>query len=272
MKTLLFFFLVSTVYANPPSSKSQFCQQAAMPGFFVGLSFEPENRMSFRNQGGFLGGGVCWWHSLLQRSAFYLSVFNPELPKPTKAQAQQIVLALASQKYVVEIPGYANFNEFTKDWQNVIQRILNRWQLADGFLRQKWLDHIFKPVSYNPEKFEKQMKAIAYQVQSNRITWTMLKLEGFIVAHAWLITEAIPEIDGIAFTYIDSNYPGKTLKQKYTYGSKTLPTRYGNTAPYLGRTSDFERIDYAIQNYCTNGIEASQMPHLTIEDLNNSFN
>src|SRR5438270_754213 len=54
---------------------------------FLSAGFSPSQRLSFGNTGGIAHGGVCWWHSRFQRAAIYLTIFRPDLPKPSHRKA-----------------------------------------------------------------------------------------------------------------------------------------------------------------------------------------
>ena len=118
--------------AMAPQVKEEFCENMKEPDYFKQLILDQRNRLSFRNAGGFFNGGVCWWYSLLVQKQIYLTVFKPELPKPTKKQVREIFSKYVDGNEVVEVPGYKNFYEFSLDWHKVLQKKLNDWQATDG--------------------------------------------------------------------------------------------------------------------------------------------
>ncbi|MCC6276838.1 MAG: hypothetical protein IT289_02855, partial [Oligoflexia bacterium] len=122
-------FAQSTV-VQPPRSKDEFCQLRKDPNYFFRLAHEKENQMAFENYGGAFDGGVCWWHSLFQRSSLYLSVYRPDQARPNLDTAKKIIHSIATNGRVVEIPGYRNFLEFSRDWEDQIQYKLQKWQLV----------------------------------------------------------------------------------------------------------------------------------------------
>ena len=132
--SLTFAFLMSSMISS--ISLADYCKQSADLSFFKAQAYQTENHLGVTNHGGLFNGGVCWWHSLFQRSALYLTVFLPNQPKPNADQIEDIVHAIAAGKQVVEIPGYQNILEFSLANWPVIQKKLEEWQLVDGFLKR----------------------------------------------------------------------------------------------------------------------------------------
>ena len=235
---------------HAPQSHNEFCLVAGNLDNFKQIAADDDNRLSFKNAGGIFGQGVCWWHSRFQRSATYLSVFRPDLSKPTLAQAKDIIHAIIHNDYVVEIPGYSNLADFSKDWHQDIQRSLNRWQLRDSTLRFAWVRGLWNSPYGNAAKLQGIMEALDEQVEKeSRITYLKLQLKG-IPSHAWLVIgmEELPS--GYDLQIIDSNFP-ELVHYKYTYGDTDFTYgKYGNFVPYVEQTQDFTKITTAIHNYC----------------------
>ena len=249
MSTLL--FLAHSSFANTsPQSHNEFCLEAGNLDNFKQIASEADNRLSFKNAGGIFGEGVCWWHSRFQRSATYLSVFRPDLSKPTLAQARDIIHTIIHNNYVVEIPGYANLADFSTDFHEEIQKALNRWQLRDATLRFAWVRGLWNSPYGDAAKLQAIMEKLDEQVEKDsRITYLKLQLKG-IPSHAWLVIgmEEIPS--GYELQIIDSNFP-ELVHYKYTYGDTSFSYgKYGKFFPYVEQTKDFTKITTAIHNYC----------------------
>src|SRR6476620_3641879 len=73
------------------------------------LISDVSSRVAFKNQGGFFNGGVCWWHSRLQRSSAYLVKFAPSEVRPSGPELDFILHSLRVMNKVVTIPGYSDF-------------------------------------------------------------------------------------------------------------------------------------------------------------------
>ena len=195
------------------------------------------NRLSFSNSGGLFNGGVCWWHSRLQRSAFYLTSFQPQLPKPNKKELKYILRKLRYMNRKVQIPGFKNFAEFSNFYQMEIQKLLNHWQIYDGFIYQQWIRGLSgsaKDVSSNSYKM--RMNKLYERFQSQKfLPWVMLQLPG-IESHAYLIIGMIRTARGYNLEVIDSNRPTQTVR---------IVDRYSQ-ALYLGFESDIHKIQKAL--------------------------
>ena len=91
-----------------------FCAERSNdPHALQSLISQRDNQLGFVNQGGLFGGGVCWWHSRFTRSAAYLAVFDPSLPRPSDEDAKKIISRLRDRKGVTLIPGFRNLFEFS---------------------------------------------------------------------------------------------------------------------------------------------------------------
>ncbi len=229
--------------------KQRFCESAANRDQAEVIA-QSENRIAFKNDGGLLNEGVCWWHSRLQRSATYLAVFRPELPKPDLNQVQKILAQLKDLSSVVEIPGFQNFNEFTLQWHSAIQTFLNQWQLEDGIVYSAWIRGLAGSHQGNPEKLQATLLKVQRQVQvDRRISYLKLKFKKF-GAHAWLVysVESVPL--GLKLGVIDSNFL-KPVEYLYHWGDPLIrSTAYGDFMPYLEQSDDFTPIERAVEQYC----------------------
>lgn len=189
---------------------------------------------------------VCWWHSRLQRAAAYLSVHLPHKEKPTHSQVEQILHALIDSERVVEIPGYSNFYDFTKENESIIQNFLNDWQFRETFLNFSWVRGLSGKSELSADQLSDRMDEIYYHVEIlKRATYVKLQKGGF-PAHALLILSLQPKDDGYSVKFIDSNFPGSTQSATYTYGN----TQFEKGVPYIEYIQDHHNIELAINRYC----------------------
>ncbi len=212
----------------------------------------PMNRIAFKNTGGIFDGGVCWWHSRLQRSATYLVRFAPEKAKPSTAQVNAILFSLRNMNKVVTIPGYKDFNSFTNDYQEQTQKMLNRWQRFDGVINHEWQRGISGHSSLPAADLEKQMQSVfEFYKNSPLPIWVMAQIKG-ISSHAFLIIDMKQVSRGFDFHVIDSNHPGIIGLVQYEYGQTSLREvgqKY-SFVPYVGFQNDFRLISAALKTQC----------------------
>ena len=245
--------LVTTLSAH--AGDPGFCTRSKAD--LLNLFSQAGNRMGFQNDGGLGDGGVCWWHSRLQRSSIYLAQYAPEKPKPTEAAATEMVRALAFFSRVVEIPGYSNFSTFSIDYKTVIQKELNHWQLRDGFINQQWIRGISGNYTLPADVLHQHMDHIhAAFLNSQAGIWVMVQLKG-IGSHALLVIGMEKTENGYTLSAIDSNYPDITRIFNYQIGDHSIDLGINGDhqlseafTPYLGFQRDFLRINTAIRHYC----------------------
>lgn len=243
------------------TTKKEFCDDSKNSDYFKSLMYSVENQIAFRNSGGLLNGGVCWWHSMLTRNAQYLTVYKPEMPKATTAQAQKILQYLSAVRGVVEIPGYNNFYEFTRDHSNVVQEALDAWQIADGGFGLGFIRGLSGSHTVDPRELEEMMDDTYKEVKNkNRIVYQKLQIEG-IASHAWLVVDMEKTADGYVLEVSDSNYNG-IYKTTYHRGATQMGDY--NSVPYTSRNSvDYNSYEWAIKQYCKY--------NKTAEDLDRNF-
>ncbi|RYZ82914.1 MAG: hypothetical protein EOP06_20890 [Proteobacteria bacterium] len=227
----------------------------------------------FRNSSGPMRTGLCWWHTKLQRASLYLAVFNqPMQAKPTRVQAMQILQNLAQLKSVQSIPGYNNWNQFTRDYAKEVEFYLGRWEMTDTLQMQ-----FVKGIRFNQGTTKAALAEIEKQVLVyKRIPYVMTKLKGF-EAHSWLVTEVSQDLP-LTYRVIDSNFNplpifyepySDTTHAKYprdeSYSTRSGRTEktaasdrvqmsfYGDRGPmtfYMQNEKDFEAMSSAISRHC----------------------
>lgn len=216
------------------------------------LLAQPENRLDFKNRGGLFGGGVCWWHSRLQRSSLYLARFAPDRPKPDLNQIKQIIYSLKKMNRVVVIPGYSDFLSFSHDHQRSIQNMLEFWQKEDGLLNFQWLRGISGRYVLPAKELEERMHMIyrIYQ-QSPSPLWVMAQMKG-ITSHSYLIRQIEVLPSGYVLEVVDSNKPKELRYARYQFGDQSLLVDGSkkNFIPYVGFQEDFRRIAGSLAAYC----------------------
>jgi hypothetical protein len=250
MKTLLIVMLFCVTL--PMSFASSFCERNVHD--ITDLLADVSNRIDFKNQGGLFNGGVCWWHSRLQRSSIYLTRFAKKAPRPNAKQMKQILLALKNLNQVVVIPGYENFNSFTQENQKAVQSLLDLWQREDGFLNFEWMRGLSGHSSLPPREMEAQMQKLYHYYQTSPVpVWVMAQMKG-IIAHSFLIRHMEVTPDGFDLEVIDSNKPKELRMIHYQVGDQTIVFEGSKIpfVPYVGFQEDFNRLGQAIKNHCKN--------------------
>jgi hypothetical protein len=213
----------------------------------------PSSRISFTNNGGLFNGGVCWWHSRLQRASVYLVEFRPKLSPPSSYNAYKIVSSLRDMNKVVVIPGYSDFESFTRDHKLVTQKMLNVWQKIDGFLNFQWIRGISGQSSLDPFEMKRRMDTVYdYFTQTSVPVWLMAQIKG-ITSHSLLLLDMTQRLNGYDLTIIDSNHPLETLKIEYHIGDESLKNDNYSFVPYVGFQNDFSKIYGTLSKSCKSG-------------------
>ncbi len=238
-------------------SRGEYCAKIKDSEYIKSLAYNPNNQHSYSNNGGLANGGVCWWHSMLQRNALYLAVYLPNEPKPSKYEARILISDLIIAGAVVEIPGYSNFFDFTKDFSDEIQSALDTWQLTDGGLMFGWVRGVSGQTKVSPKELKKMMDESYDLVKNkNQIIYQKLQIPG-ITSHAWLVVDMtkLQEQDGYALEVVDSNYPGHVKRVNYYNGDVDISYSGWTFVPYTSRNSfSFSGYETAAKQYCRLGI------------------
>lgn len=266
--TLAFFWSRSKSDFKNDQEKARFCAKSDKESIQRRF-FEDAERMAFANGNYGLGNaGVCWWHSRFQRNALYLANYRPNDPRPSEKEAKKIIKAIKKGKKVVNIPGFSNLREFSNAYRDIIIRELEKWQLVDGFLKQKWIQGISGSTS-SARDMEREMDKIYDRVKNQKeITYVSMQLPGIYANHALLVGDIIRTDNGYRMQTIDSNYPSRTITYEYTYGQENFQVQspgsnatYGVGAgepfvPYVQEESEEEKISNVITDVCDpeNGI------------------
>jgi hypothetical protein len=235
-------------FINTPGLASPLCGRTNSD---LTSAFEaPGNRIAFKNNGGLFNGGVCWWHSRLQRSSVYLAQFDPQQARPTMREAQRILDHLIHLDSVVTIPGYRNFHEFSADFQPLIQEKLNQWQVRDGFLSQQWIRGLYGRPRLSPRGLRERMKRIFSRFKRAKPgLWVMAQYPG-ITSHALLLIGMKPTEKGFLLRAIDSNLPSGIREIEYSPGDRSLELGGSEFIPYAGFETDQRKIQNVLARHC----------------------
>ncbi len=244
----------TSVQASDAVSRESFCNLDRQD--FIAEFAETPNRLGFENPAGKLDMGVCWWDSMFQRSAIYLTVFRPELPRGTFSETSRLIHEIIKMQNVVEIPGYSDLLSFSTDYRTEITRQLSNWQLEDGFIKQSWILDLSlgNDVARANVLSQKMDKIYNEFSQNNFVPFVRLKL-GRVVSHALLIIDIAPLAGarGYQMQVIDSNLSRRTETVTYRYGDTSLALPEDDISEFIpteGHDFDFQLIRNAINNYC----------------------
>lgn len=242
--------VASTQAASTATSKSEFCQNNKRQFHHRNLLLEMESRIAFRNQGGFFGGGTCWWHSRFTRNAAYLTIFRPELERPSKEDTYKIIHKIRLGKEVVTVPGYTDLFEFTYANEELVQKQLNAWQRHDSLVNMGWLQGLIGGTKNSPKKFKKKMDKLYKRVVDGDIVYQVLQLKG-VLAHAWLVVDMEKTEKGYDLAVVDSNYPMSTNLYQFEEGMESFDyDGWGSFIPYTYKKSELKRIKRIGTKFC----------------------
>lgn len=264
MKYFLLIFLMSLSF---PSLSNTFCKRDN--AHIRELLEDSESRISFKNRGGLINGGVCWWHSRMQRSSIYLAQFAPARNKPTSQEALNILWKLRNMNEVVVIPGYDNFFNFSTDYEKEMQSVLEAWQRFDGFYNFQWLRGISGKHSLPPEIMEKRMEVVFNAYKSSPAPlWIMAQIKG-ITSHSFLINRMQKIESGYVMDLIDSNKPKVITEVRYQFGDMVLrePNAKYSFVPYVGFQEDFRLIGKSLGQHCRNKSSLGHLLNVTPGDV-----
>lgn len=236
---------------TPSMSEESFCSDRQDTSFVKDLTLDSHNLMPFRNHGGIGNGGVCWWHSRFQRNALYLTIYKPELAKPSIDEARVLVKEIRDAKNIIVIPGYKNFAQFANENEALIQRELEKWQKGDGVIRFAWVKGLSGSADNEPSKMKEIMDKIYEDVEINKnISYNKLQIPG-IEAHSWLVVHMEKVDGGYNLEILDSNFSNKTEMYRYREGDTNFNYHdYFRFSPFLDNTTEMKRINKVISQKC----------------------
>ena len=249
--TLVCIFSTTVLATRLPTSKAEFCERYQDDTRLLSYATDFLNLTTNKNKGGIFKNGVCWWHSRFQRNIFYLTIFRPDLEKPSHSEAIKLIKKIRAGKSIVTIPGFSHNIFFAEAYKDEIQKELNTWQLYDGILLSKWVSGLTGKTKVKASALEKIMKKLYQYVEvDKKIAYQKLQIKGWD-SHAWLVIAMTPTSDGYDIGYIDSNRPFESLNYSYKFGDTSLIHRtFGNFVPYLEYTREESRISSIGKTFC----------------------
>jgi hypothetical protein len=170
----------------------------------------------------------------------------------------------------VVIPGYSDFETFSRDHKNEIQSMLNYWQKSDAFFNFVWLKGISGRSHLNPLAMRARMDAVYdYYKKTQTPLWVMAQIKG-VSSHSLLILDMNQNETGYSMNVIDSNHPLKTITIDYQDGDTNLHATGEDYSfvPYVGFQNDFVKLSAALKATCGNlkdGLDLSQVKPGDIE-------
>lgn len=238
---------------GPSLSKAEFCEMRQDLNNVKAMTMSYENLMSFRNRGGIGNGGVCWWHSRFQRNALYLTTYNPSAPQYTMQKIISQIKQIRAGNEVVVINGFRNFSEFSTQFQDLIQRELERWQKADGIKKFRWVNGLKGKAVVSPEKMKEIVDNLYRDVTiRGDIVYQKLQVKG-ITAHAWLVVGMEKTPWGYNLDVVDSNIPYTITMYSYRDGDTNFNhSVYGQFTPYTDHQDELDTAKWVIKDYCKN--------------------
>ncbi len=246
----LFLLLATKLFAiEAPKNQQSYCKVVRETNFFRNLIQEKENRLSFRNHGGLLNSGVCWWHSRFTRNALYLGIWRPDLKKPDFEGRKKLIKKIRRATSVITIPGYKNLEELSVDNSDLIQKELESWQKVDGVFKNRWFDGVLGPTRLPKQMFKWHMDRIYKHFKGNDdVVFLRAQIKG-ISAHSLLLVDMKKEGPGYIMTVIDSNYR-YPYKIEYKYGMRYLTYFNKRYIPYLQFRPELEKLKLLQKYYC----------------------
>lgn len=233
------------------SGLDNYCIDHQDSNFLRELPEESQNLLNFKNDGGILNQGVCWWHSRFQRNLLYLAYFSPDKTIVPKNLVMSLLNQIKKGESVVEIPGFSNVEDFTRYYQSEIQKLLNQWQIIEGGLQGGWQRGVRGKSKVSSDELKMRMEELFHYVErKNKIAYTKLQIKG-IVAHAWLVHKMKATDTGYILSIIDSNNPQNVETYEYKFGDTSFFVKgYGNFVPYLEFKTEEERLLAAKTKRC----------------------
>jgi hypothetical protein len=137
----------------------------------------------------------------------YVTVFKPDEPKPTRAQAQRLLRMIRKMNMIVVIPGFRTMAEFSKAFEAELESELLSWQLLETFWWQ-WLRGLGGSSEVSADELARMMDDTFDRVfYQKRVLYQMLQMPG-LEAHSWLVVAMEPIHSGYRLTVVDSNFRG----------------------------------------------------------------
>lgn len=213
--------------------------------------------LAFDNPAGTFQTGLCWFHSRLQRSAMYLAHFRPELPKPGKLVAKQLIRELIWMDRVVVVPGFADLHEFSEHYRAEFISALNKWSVVTVPAMASRLGDRAR---------ENDPNEVRYRIESLYRLWNERREVLFLrystgdfplglFSHSKLILQAeplyetgqvAPRVTGYRFLELDPNASVRPYWVYQYFTASSEPVAIG----YVAYDGDLVSISKALREYC----------------------
>ncbi len=156
---------------------------------------------------------------------------------------------------MVEIPGYKNLREFSSDWQYLLRKKLERWQLVEGVVRFGWIRGLRGKTEVSSEELKDKMDKLFKEVRiENKIVYQKLQVPGIRV-HSWLVVDMKKTSDGYILRIVDSTSGGwfstpSVKNVRYRIGDRHIRGYGTHFVPYTEFENELEEIRAAQLRYC----------------------
>lgn len=242
------------------SSEEQLCAlHKASPEFFLSLlknessQTYPLNEVGWsRRTKGFLGTGVCWWHTRLTRLAAMMAYYEPYSARPSSKEARQILNKIKKADQFVAIPGFSNFQSFTKSYPATVVSFLNDWQASDVFHNHaSWLQRLNQISYINASEMQARVQQIHRMVNLQKTPVAILFHGSQLASHSVLVVSSTLKNRNFHLELKDSlsfnNYEIVVSPQD-TYWR--IPEINYQVTPIIAWQSEYKRVTGRIQNIC----------------------
>lgn len=263
--SFLIFITFSANASNFPISSENYCERFENKTAIRELSFNKENLLSFKNQGGIFDGGVCWWHSRFQRNLLYLSIFHPE--KARDKNPHFLIKQIRLGREIIHINGFKSIEEFSQVYKKEIIKELEEWQLYEGVVLSAWIQGLKGNHQVSALEMQQRMNALyQYVKEANKIAYQKLQIKG-ITAHSWLVTDVKKTENGYVLGVIDSNWPNQSMMYNYKVGDRSfLSKSYGHFVPYLEFTREEDRLLTVAKKHCNRSYSQIDLDETQIQE------
>ena len=249
-----------------PHSKTQFCLQAKIPLRSNLRITAKTNGLSFTNGDliQFASNGVCWWYSKLHRRATFLTYFQPNAKKPNSHKAKILLRKIMKGNSVVQIPGFKNFLDFSREHRDEIVRMFISKAGLSSF---EAIGLFFSTINLNTKKqsLNRQFTRINKLVNKEKRMPLVYfrhtpKFGGTTILHAWLVTDIQKKNGCFYFRYMDSNYhrsvsnyvycKGNSNIQKMKHGWDGIELEYMPGYIKLAASKESKKLKKVVRNFC----------------------
>lgn len=245
-----------------PQTKEEFCEAAKDPIYFIQkLKFSKASRMAFKNPrrkvfGMRESGYLCWWHSRFQLNSNYLSFVRPlrEGEEPaSEEEVSQWIDALMNVKSVVEIRGYASFNEFTEAHKDQIIKAMEEKRFHEFDAGSYRMTSVLGGIIFPKFRVRDDLELAEQMLQEGSgVPFFIGFMNKPYVDHGLLITGVYHDENGkTSVEIIESGEPEKTLFAPFNSKTVRIETeKYHELKPVMHFKYENPRRFQKIVDYC----------------------